>query len=130
MAPRNWATVAEESCTTYLNEAQRKLLADLESANEEMTKVKDEAVKGRAVKGKPVRHSLHRTPTQTQQARWEAVQLAREQGLSLRAIARNLGMAKNTAKKYAVAESPPTKKLSAKERTKADAQAESLMASD
>ena len=95
-----------------------------------MTKVKDEAVKGRAVKGKPVRHSLHRTPTQTQQARWEAVQLAREQGLSLRAIARNLGMAKNTAKKYAVAESPPTKKLSAKERTKADAQAESLMASD
>ena len=112
------------------DEAQRKLLADLESANEEMTKVKDEAIKGRAVKGKPVRHSLHRTPTQTQQARWEAVQLAREQGLSLRAIARNLGIAKNTAKKYAVAESPPTKKLSAKERTKADAQAESLMASD
>ena len=94
------------------------------------TPVKDEAVKGRAVKGKPVRHSPHRTPTQTQQARWEAVQLAREQGLSLRAIARNLGMAKNTAKKYAVAESPPTKNLSAKERTKADAQAESLMASD
>ena len=58
------------------------------------------------------------------------MQLASEQGLSLRAIARNLGMAKNTAKKYAVAESPPTKKLSAKERTKADAQAESLMASD
>ena len=82
------------------------------------------------VKGKPVRHSLHRTPTRTQQARWEAVQLAREQGLSLRAIARNLGMAKNTAKKYAVAESPPTKNLSAKERAKADAEAESLMASD
>ena len=122
--------VAGGVITSHLNEAQRKLLADLESANEEMTKVKDEAVKGRAVKGKPVRHSLHRTPTQTQQARWEAVQLAREQGLSLRAIARNLGMAKNTAKKYAVAESPPTKNLSAKERTKADAQAESLMASD
>ena len=122
--------VAGGPAHSHLNEAQRKLLADLESANEEMTKVKDEAVKGRAVKGKPVRHSPHRTLTQTQQARWEAVQLAREQGLSLRAIARNLGMAKNTAKKYAVAESPPTKNLSAKERTKADDQAESLMASD
>ena len=41
--------------------------------------------------------------------------MVREQGKSLRAIARNLGMAKNTAKKYAVAESPPTKKLGAKE---------------
>ncbi len=33
-------------------------------------------------------------------------------GFPSRAIARNLGMAKNTAKKYASAESPPTKKLS------------------
>ena len=39
-------------------------------------------------------------------------------------------MAKNTAKKYAVAEGPHTKLLSAKEQAKADAQAESLMASD
>ena len=39
-----------------------------------------------------------RTPTETQQARWQAVRQAREQGFSLRAIARNLGMAKNTAK--------------------------------
>ena len=45
--------------------------------------------------------NLHRTPTPTQQVHWEAVQQAREQGFSLRAIARNLGMAKNTAKKYA-----------------------------
>lgn len=57
-------------------------------------------------------------------------QLAREQGLSLRAIARNLGMAKNTAKKYAVAESPPTKKLGAKERAKAEALAVPLIVSD
>ena len=41
--------------------------------------------------------------------------MVREQGKSLRAIARNLGIAKNPAKKYAVAESPPTKKLGAKE---------------
>ena len=106
-------------------------MAALESANEEGTEVEGVPVsKGRGGKGKLPRHQLHRTPTPTQQARWEAVQLARGQGLSLRAIARNLGMAKNTAKKYAVAESPPTKKLSAKERAKADAQGESLMASD
>ena len=87
---------------SHLNEAQRERLSILESA------AQDEAER-RAGKTKPVRHQLRRTPTETQQARWEAVQQAREQGLSLRAIARNLGMAKNMAKKYASAESPPTK---------------------
>ena len=52
-------------------------------------------------------YRLHRSPTATQQARWEAVQLAKEQGLSLRAIARNLGRSKNTVGKYLKAESPP-----------------------
>ncbi len=87
---------------SHLDMAQRERLSTLESAAKE-------AAKGRAGKTKPVRHQLHRTPTPTQEARWEAVQLAREQGLSLRAIARNLGMAKNTAKKYAEANTPPTK---------------------
>ena len=73
---------------------------------------------------------MHRTPTPTQQARWEAVQQAREQGFSLRAIARNLGMAKNTAKKYAEADAPPTKELSAKERAKAEALAAPLVAAN
>ena len=45
---------------------------------------------------------------------------AREQGLSLRAITRELGMACDTVGKYAKAENPPTKKLSAKERAKAE----------
>ena len=44
-----------------------------------------------------------------------------------RAIARNLGMAKNTAKKYAEADAPPTKELSAKERAKAEALAAPLV---
>ena len=57
----------------------------------------------------------------TQQARWEAVQHAKGQGLSLRAIARKLGMSRVATRKYAVAESPPTKLLSAKERIKAEA---------
>ena len=64
---------------------------------------------------------MHRTPSQAQKARWEAVQQARDQGLSLRAIARELGMARDTVGKYAKkAENPPTKKLSAKERAKAE----------
>ena len=115
----------------HLNQALRKLLAALESANnEEGTEVDGVDAKGRGGKSKPVRHQLHRGPTPTQQARWQAVQLAREQGLSLRAITRNLGMAENTTKKYAVAESPLTKKLSATDRAKAEALADLTTAAD
>ena len=74
---------------SHLNVAQRERLYILESAAQE-------EAERRGDKGKPVRHQLHRTPTSTQQARWEAVQQAREQGLSLRAIATNLGMARDT----------------------------------
>ena len=80
--------------------------------------------------GKPLRHQLHRTPTPTQQARWEAVQQARSKGLSQRAIAQKLGMARDTVGKYAKAKNPPTKLLSAKERGKAEALAASLVAAD
>ena len=43
---------------------------------------------------------------------------ARLKGLSLRAIARELGISRVTVCKYAYAEQPPTKKLSAQERAK------------
>ena len=112
---------ADGLVNSHLNEAQRERLAALESSDDDETNVEGVAAKGMGGKAKPLRHQLRRTPTETQQARWEAVQQAREQGLSLRAIARNLAMAKNTAKKYASAESPPTKKLSAKELAKAEA---------
>ena len=88
------------------------------------------AVKGGRGTGKQVRHSLHWPATPTQQARWEAVYQAREKGLSLLAIAQKLGMSRDTAGKYAKAERPPTKRLSAKERAKAGALAQSLMAAD
>ena len=114
---------------SHLNEAQReRLAAALEQAPVEETE--STASKVRGGKAKPVRHPLHRTPTSTQQARWEAVQQAKEQGPSLRAIARNLGMARDTVGKYLKAVSPPTKKLSVKERAKAEALAASLIAVD
>ena len=83
---------------SHLNEAQRERLAALESSessdDNEANEANDEdvATRVRGGKTKRVRHQLSRTPTETQQARWEAVQQAREQGLSLQAIARNLGI--------------------------------------
>ena len=110
---------------SHLDEDQRKLLADLDSSVE-----KRGTAKKAASQGKPVGHQLHRKPTPTQQARWEAVQQAKSRGLSLRAIARELGMSRVATKKYALAESPPTKLLSVKERAKAEALAEAQIAAD
>ena len=122
--------VAGSPANGHLNEAQSKLLADLESSDEDEASVEGVATKSRGGKAKPVRHSLHRTPSQAQKARWEAMQQAREQGLSLRTIARELGMARDTVGKYAKAENPPTKKLSAKELAKAEALTASSTAAD
>ena len=58
------------------------------------------------------------TRTPTQLARWKAIQKGRLKGLSLRAISRELGISRVTVRKYAYAEKPPTKKLSAKEHAK------------
>ena len=58
------------------------------------------------------------------------MQLARSQGLSQRALAQKLGMARDTVGKYAKAENPPTKLLSAKERAKAEALATLMDAAD
>jgi len=48
-----------------------------------------------------------RHPTFRQQARWDAVQEARSQGLSQRATARLLGMSRKTVRRYKSAVSPP-----------------------
>jgi len=48
-----------------------------------------------------------RKPTPRQQARWDAVQAAKRRGLSLRAIARVLGVSRNTVRRYVAADSPP-----------------------
>ena len=105
----------------HLNQAQRILLDSLEPTEEENLGTKRVNGKVGRGSGKPVRHSLRRTPTPAQKARWEAVQKALKQGLSLRAIARKLGMARMTVTKYARAKSPPTRRFSAKELAKAQA---------
>lgn len=54
-------------------------------------------------KGTPVRYQLHRTPTPAQQARWQVVPLPKGQRLSLRAIARKLGISRLPLRKNASA---------------------------
>ena len=49
-----------------------------------------------------------RKPTPLQTARWKAVQKAKRRGLSMRGIARELGIHRDTVKKYMNAEKPPT----------------------
>ena len=48
-----------------------------------------------------------RKPTTLQTARWKAVQKTRRKGLSIRGIARELGIDRATVRKYIDAESPP-----------------------
>ena len=115
----------EERIARHLDRDQEKLLAALQSSVQKRAKTKKAAGQGT-----PLRHQLQRTPTATQQARWEAVLQAKKQGLSLRAIARELGMSRDTVGKYLKADSPPTKLLSAKERSKAEALAELQIAAD
>ena len=122
--------IADDPANGHLNGAQRSLLDSLEPTGEEKAGAEGMGVRTKRGAGKPVRHSLHRTPTQAQRARWEAVQKAKRQGLSLRAIARKLGMSRVTTTKYARAKSTPTKRFSAKERAKAEALAASMVATD
>ena len=98
----------------------------MDSSDQDEVIVDGNGDKGRGGKAKPFRHQLHRTPTPTPQAHREAVQQARKQGFSLRAIVRELGMSRVAARKYAFAESSLTKKLGAK----AEALAASLVAED
>ena len=48
-----------------------------------------------------------RKPTPLQTARWNAIQKAKRRGLSIRGVARELGIHRDTAKKYIEAASPP-----------------------
>ena len=51
-----------------------------------------------------------RKPTVLQRERWKAVQQAKLQGLSIRRMARELGIHRDTVRRYIDAESPPTRR--------------------
>ena len=63
------------------------------------------------------RAQQHRIPTPRQRTLWENVQQAKLRGLSLRATARELGIHRNTVRKYALAESPPLRNIKSAART-------------
>ena len=99
----------------HISKFQQQRLAALEPVHI------DEATIKATVERDPASNTLNpweRTPTPTQKARWKAIQQARLKGLSLRAIARELGIARDTVRKYAYAEKPPTRRLSAQEHAK------------
>ena len=54
-----------------------------------------------------------RKPTFLQQERWKAVQQAKLQGMSIRRMARELGIHRETVRRYIDAESPPTRRTPA-----------------
>ena len=96
----------------HISKFQQRRLAALEPVHLDEATVK--TVAGKDVASKAL-ITCGRTPTPTQKARWKAIQQARLNGLSLRAIAKELGIARETVRKYAYAEQPPTKKLSAQD---------------
>ena len=49
---------------------------------------------------------LRRKPNRRQRAWWKAIHRAKLQGVSNREIAKNLGMSRNTVRKYLAAETP------------------------
>ena len=55
----------------------------------------------------------YRKPTPLQTARWRAVRKAKRKGLSIRGIARELGIHRDTVRKYIDAESPPMARVRA-----------------
>ena len=99
----------------HISKSPQRRLAALEPVRIDEARVKTVAEKD-VVSKAPA--TWGRTPTPTQKARWKAIQQARLKGLSLRAIAKELGIARDTVRKYAYAEQPPTKQLSAQERAK------------
>ena len=69
----------------------------------------DTAIDNGAVRVRKAPAMQRRKPTPLQTARWNAVQKAKRRGLSIRGVARELGIHRDTAKKYMEALSPPMK---------------------
>ena len=100
----------------HINRFQQERLTALEPVSIDEAAVKKDAAEEDATS--KAANRWKRTPTSTQKARWKAIRQAQLKGLSLRTISQELGIARDTVRKYAHAEQPPTKKLSAQELAK------------
>ena len=111
----------------HISKSQQQRLAALEPVHIDEARADQARAKATAKKDASAGtlNTWPRTPTPTQKARWKAIRQARLKGRSLRAIAREMGIARDTVRKYAAMENPPTKQLSAKERAKLTALRES-----
>ena len=73
----------------------------------EADRLRDDADRNGAARVRKPPTPRPRKPTPLQTARWKAVQKAKRKGLSIRGIARELGIHRETVRKYMHAESPP-----------------------
>ena len=73
------------------------------------TKEYDPDIDGKDVAAMTV-SATPRKPTFLQRERWRAVQEAKRRGLSIRGMARELGIHQDTVRRYIDAESPPTRR--------------------
>ena len=73
----------------------------------EADRLRDDADRNGAARVRKTVTPRSRKPTPLQTARWKAVQKAKRKGLSIRGIARELGIHRETVRKYMHAESPP-----------------------
>ncbi len=73
----------------------------------EVDKLRDDADRNGAARVRRTATPRSGKPTPLQTARWKAVQKAKRKGLSIRGIARELGIHRDTARKYMHVESPP-----------------------
>ena len=85
---------------------------DLPGANPDQEDAHAEAIDDPDVAGLRV-VAKSRRPTFLQQERWKAVQQAKLQGMSIRRMARELGIHKDTVMRYIDAETPPTRRTPA-----------------
>ena len=81
--------------------------AKIDKAREYDPAIDDDEVAAMTVSASP------RKPTFLQRKRWKAVQEAKRKRLSIRGMARELGIHWDTVRRYIGAESPPTRRSSA-----------------
>ena len=84
-------------------------LAALDTGTD-ITDADDTAVDNGTVRVRKAPDRSSRRPTPLQTARWNAVQKAKRRGLSIRGVVREVGIHRDTAKKYMEAVSPPMKR--------------------